>query len=167
MTQEPNVTQADDGPCTDCWNTGITVQTERACTCDAGACHRTASAPAGEVVLRWEGDDLMLGQEAVVMVFRGGFNRWYWAQYGPPVGTGTAATEAEAKSAAEQAVRDWLARVGLAALAHPSGDVADLVEALERIASGTDIGGPDAEVQCARIASAALAKHRTAAAGEG
>lgn len=31
------VTQADEeeGPCTTCWDTGITIQTERPCSCDA------------------------------------------------------------------------------------------------------------------------------------
>lgn len=37
-----SLTEADDdGPCTDCWDTGMTVQTERPCSCDAGLAVRT------------------------------------------------------------------------------------------------------------------------------
>jgi len=36
---------SDDGPCTDCWDTGLTTQTERPCSCDAGDQHRAKPAP--------------------------------------------------------------------------------------------------------------------------
>lgn len=53
----------DDGPCTDCGDTGITIQTERACSCEAGDQHRPPvvdAVPAGEVVerLKETADDL-------------------------------------------------------------------------------------------------------------
>ena len=39
--------ECDDGPCTDCDDTGITGQTERACSCDAGDEYRTAATTGG------------------------------------------------------------------------------------------------------------------------
>ncbi|BCI69974.1 hypothetical protein SPKIRA_08040 [Sphingomonas paucimobilis] len=42
----------DEGPCTDCEDTGITTQTERACSCEAGDQYRAPAVdavPAGEV----------------------------------------------------------------------------------------------------------------------
>ncbi len=54
----------DEGPCTDCEDTGITIQTERACSCEAGDQYRAPAAdavPAGEAEatqtfeLRWTG----------------------------------------------------------------------------------------------------------------
>jgi len=42
----------DEGPCTTCYDTGITIQTERACSCEAGDQYRPPAVdavPAGEV----------------------------------------------------------------------------------------------------------------------
>lgn len=72
--------------------------------------HTTPSDP----VLRWEGEDLWLGQIRIAQAFQSLSkpDKWVWdtmltdpIRYAP--------TEAEAKTAAEQAVRDWLKRAGL------------------------------------------------------
>lgn len=35
--------KGDEGPCTDCWDTGMTDQTERPCSCDAGEPYRASA----------------------------------------------------------------------------------------------------------------------------
>lgn len=53
----------DDGPCTDCEDTDITIQTERACSCEAGDQHRAPAVdagPAGEFM--WPDEDEFAAQ---------------------------------------------------------------------------------------------------------
>ena len=140
----------------------------------AFARHRIArTAPAGEVepVLRWEGDKLYVGEHYVSRVCNG-ITCW-WFEDLLARQRGGCLDETEARTAAEQAVRDWLARAGL--YAHPpASPTADLLvealwEAREAIhhrggplcssryysASRCDCGTADA---IAKI-DAALAKH--------
>jgi len=45
--------EADEGPCTDCDDTGLTIQTERACSCDAGEQYRPTDAGKGVEPVAW------------------------------------------------------------------------------------------------------------------
>lgn len=61
----------DEGPCTDCEDTGITIQTERACSCEAGDQYRPPAVdavPAGEVGLRQALGDAINSPKGVVPV---------------------------------------------------------------------------------------------------
>jgi len=72
-----------------------------------------AATPKSEPVLRWEGKKLWLDGVEVGEVWRA-IHQWGWAiSPGAKSMEGFAATKAEARTAAEQAVRDWLARAGL------------------------------------------------------
>ena len=78
----------------------------------AFARHRLTHTTPTEPVLRWEGGELWLGEEPVAWVdtFKSGQAEWNCtlANF-----EGEAPTLPEAKTAAEQAVRDWLARAGV------------------------------------------------------
>lgn len=70
-----------------------------------------AATPKPEPVLRWEGDELWLGNEAVAWVSEHPQGDADWSCY---LGSfeDDAPTLAEARTAAERAVRDWLKRAG-------------------------------------------------------
>ena len=73
--------------------------------------HRLDHTAPAEPVLRWEGDKLRMGDEVVAYTYayECGVPEWLC----PLSRTeGTAPTLTEARTAAEQAVRDWLKRAG-------------------------------------------------------
>lgn len=70
--------------------------------------HTTPSDP----VLRWEGGILVLGSVCVACIDALEHGTWLWRCAINSKGWHSP-TEAEARTAAEQAVRDWLARAGL------------------------------------------------------
>lgn len=67
--------------------------------------------PKPEPVLRWEGDELFLGEWRVYRSFRGLARSW-WIDNLLTGETSLFPTLTEARTAAEQAVRDWLKRAG-------------------------------------------------------
>nr|WP_167334712.1 Lar family restriction alleviation protein [Sphingomonas parapaucimobilis] len=95
----------DEGPCTDCVDTGITIQTERACSCDSGDQYRAPAVdavPAGEVEriaqAIYEEDDPW-------------HKAWPWPNLNP---------EAQGGPSAADRYRE-IARAVLAALSHGEG----------------------------------------------
>lgn len=94
--------------CTKCCASTTAYSTKESAITAWNHRHTTPTEP----VLRWEGRELWLGEEPVAWVdtFKSGQAEWNCtlANF-----EGEAPTLAEAKTAAEQAVRDWLARAGV------------------------------------------------------
>lgn len=91
--------------------------------------HRLDHTAPAEPVLRWEGEVLMLGEEEIGCAFETPIVHCWQVDLGADR-HGAEPTLTEARAAAEQSVRDWLARAGLAA--HPSASPsAEVVEALQ------------------------------------
>lgn len=124
--------------------------------------HRLAhTAPAaGEPALRWEGDMLMLGSLGVASVFKR--QSYHWLRIIFRRGTLIRyPTLAEARTAAEQAVRDWLARAGLYAHppASPTREVVELVGLLHQYRSDLKYPpAPDSRERRIAAIDAAIAK---------
>lgn len=70
-----------------------------------------AATPKPEPVLRWEGDNLMLGEVRVATVLQR--MKWFFWEAGFGTQMNAAPTLTEARTAAEQAVRNWLKRAGV------------------------------------------------------